>query len=233
MRKTFYQKACSLCRQAGFVVGVLTLAVVVAGCQTGSSGLAVTSPQVANSLQAGIPEATVATAPKAIIPEMFILREGDTLKISFPGSANLDTTQQIRRDGKISLPLVGEVKAAGLTPIELRKALMDLYAPQISTKEVNVEVQNSLFPVYITGAVLRPGRILSDHPITALEAIMEAGGFDYTRANLKGVVVIRQEGNKTKNYTLNLKLAMEGKLSEPFYMKPADIIYVPERFSWF
>src|SRR3984957_3406306 len=47
--------------------------------------------------------------------EKIVLREGDVLKISFPGSANLDTTQQIRRDGKISLPLVGEVIAAGMS----------------------------------------------------------------------------------------------------------------------
>jgi polysaccharide biosynthesis/export protein len=234
MREIFYQGICSVCRQAGFAAGVLALAVVVTGCQTESSqSAAMRSPQVANSLQAVVPGTTDAAAPKAITSETFILREGDVLKISFPGSANLDTTQQIRRDGRISLPLVGEVKAAGLTPIELRKALMDLYAPQISTKEVTVEVQNSFFPVYITGAVLRPGRILSDHPITALEAIMEAGGFDYTKANLKSVVIIRQEGDKTRNYTLNLKLVMAGKSGEPFYMQPADIIYVPEKFSWF
>jgi hypothetical protein len=47
------------------------------------------------------------------------------------------------------------------------------------------------------------------------------------------VVVIRQEGNQTRNYTLNLKLIMDGKSSDPFYLKPADIIYVPEKFSWF
>ena len=69
--------------------------------------------------------------------------------------------------------------------------------------------------------------------MTALEAIMEAGGFDYTKANLKDVEVIRQEGGQTKNYSLNLKLVMEGKSSEPFHLKPADIIYVPEKFSWF
>ncbi len=110
---------------------------------------------------------------------------------------------------------------------------MDLYAPQLSSKEVTVEVQSSSIPVYVTGAVLRPGKITSDHPITALEAIMEAGGFDYTKANLKAVVIIRQEGNQTKKYNLNLKLEMEGNSSEPFYLKPSDIIYVPEKFSWF
>ena len=92
-----------------------------------------------------------------------------------------------------------------MTPGDLQKTLMNLYAPQLTSKEVTVEVQSSSFPVYVTGAVLRPGKIASDHPITALEAIMEAGGPDYTKANLKNVSVIRQEGNQTKNYNLNLK----------------------------
>ena len=161
------------------------------------------------------------------------MREGDILKISFPGSPNLNNVQLIRPDGKINLTLVGEVQAAGMTPADLQKKLMDLYAPQLTTKEVTVEVQSFAFPVYVTGAVLRPGKISSDHPITALEAIMEAGGPDYTKANLKNVKVIRQEGGRTKNYILDLKRVMEGKATEPFYLKPADIIYVPEKFSWF
>jgi protein involved in polysaccharide export with SLBB domain len=62
---------------------------------------------------------------------------------------------------------------------------------------------------------------------------MEAGGFDNAKADMRAVVVIRREEGQTKNYTLNLKLVLEGKLSEPFYLKPFDIVYVPERFSWF
>jgi protein involved in polysaccharide export with SLBB domain len=74
---------------------------------------------------------------------------------------------------------------------------------------------------------------MSDHPITALEAVMEAGGFDYTKADLRGVQVIRREAGNTRNYTLNLKRVMEGKAGEPFYLKPSDIVYVPEKFTWF
>ena len=155
------------------------------------------------------------------------------MKISFPGSPNLNSVQQIRTDGKINLPLVGEVAAAGLTPDALQRKLIDLYANQLTTKEVLVEVQSSSFPVYVTGAVLHPGKISTDHAITALEAIMEAGGPDYTKANLKDVEVIRQSGNQTKHYRVNLKQVIDGKSGESFYMKPADIIYVPERFSWF
>ena len=165
--------------------------------------------------------------------EIITLRESDVVKISFPANANLNTTQPIRRDGMISMPLIGEVKAAGKTPKELEKALVDLYSTQLLSKEVTVEVQSSTFPIYVTGSVLHPGRIMSDHPITALEAVMEAGGFDYVKANLKKVQVTRREAGGTRLYILNLKEVMEGKEGEPFYLKPADIVYVPEKFTWF
>jgi protein involved in polysaccharide export with SLBB domain len=223
----------SLFRLAQLILGIAALA-VVAGCQSDSSEFQTTTPPVRHSLRPVIPEAAAAmTDMPTNNPATYVLREGDILKITFPGSPNLNSVQPIRTDGKISLQLVGEVQAAGLTPGNLQQKLMDLYAPQLSQKEVTVEVQSSSFPVYVTGTVLRPGKIVSDHPITALEAIMEAGGPDYTKANLKNVSVIRQEGNQTKIYKLNLKRVMDGQVSEPFYMKPSDIIFVPERFSWF
>jgi polysaccharide biosynthesis/export protein len=223
----------SLFRLAQLILGIAALA-VVAGCESDSSEFQSTTPPVQHSPQpvtAGV-AAAMAELPTNN-PATYVLREGDVLKITFPGSPNLNSVQPIRTDGKISLQLVGEVQAAGLTPENLQHKLMDLYAPQLSQKELTVEVQSSSFPVYVTGTVLRPGKIVSDHPITALEAIMEAGGPDYTKANLKNVSVIRQEGNQTKIYKLNLKRVMDGQVSEPFYMKPSDIIFVPEKFSWF
>jgi len=169
----------------------------------------------------------------AIRPEEIILREGDTVKISFPGSANLDSAQQIRRDGKISMLLVGEVDAAGLTPDELKQKLIKAYASQITSKEVTVTVQSSTFPVFVTGSVIHPGKVLADHPMTALEAVMEAGGFDYNTANMKAVRIIRHENDQTKNFTVNLKAVLSGDDHQSFYLKPNDIIYVPERFTMF
>jgi len=187
---------------------------------------------------AGCQTSKLNESSKKIVPdqshsEIITLQEGDDLKISFPGSANLDTTQQIRRDGKISLPLVGEIQAAGETPDDLQQNLIKLYAPQILSKEVIVTVESSAFPVYVTGCVIRPGKISSDKPMTALEAVMEAGGFDYEKANLRNVRVIRSENGVSKSYTLNLKLALNGNEDKPFYLKPSDIVYVPEKFSWF
>ena len=232
MKKTVQSRSRFLSVLAALALGTAVL-VIVSGCGTDSSQFAAvpsTGPTSQGPANPRIPT-SVSNLPSAT--PTYVLREGDTLRITFPGSPNLNSQQQIRTDGKINLPLIGDVEAAGLTPDALQKKLMDLYASQLTSKEVTVQVQSSSFPVYVTGSVLRPGKISSDHPISALEAIMEAGGFDYTRANLKNVEVIRQEGNSTRNFRLNLQQVIEGKQSEPFYMKPGDIIYVPEKFSWY
>ena len=207
-------------------LAMLPLALVAAGIFTGCQTQI--PPTAALKEQAAMAGETAAKTN-----ELMNLREGDVLKISFPGSPTLDTTQTIRRDGKITMQLVGDVDAAGMTPVALEKKLVDLYAPQLTSKQVSVQVVSSSLTVYVTGMVLRPGKVLSDHPLTALEAVMEAGGFDYTKANLKDVTVIRQEGNAMKNYRVNLKDVLKGKENTPFYLKPDDIVYVPERFSMF
>jgi polysaccharide export outer membrane protein len=161
------------------------------------------------------------------------LKEGDVINITFPSSSSLDTTQKIRVDGKIVLPLVGETQAAGMTPTELQDQLIKLFAPQVSTKQVIVTVQSSTFTVFVTGSVLRPGRVDSDHPLAVLEAIMEAGGFDISKANLKDVVIIHQTPSGTTKRTINLKKIMEGSSDKPVYLQPSDIVFVPEKFVWF
>ena len=170
--------------------------------------------------------------PGSAASETLVLREGDTVRVSFPGSPTLNTVQQIRRDGKVSLALVGEFQAAGLTPVQMQKELIKLYEPQLVTKEVTVALESSAFMVYITGAVSRPGKLVSDRPLTLLEAVIDAG-VDYQKANLKSVRVIRRENGREKVHTLNLKKALQGIGGEEFYLKPQDIIFVRERFTWF
>lgn len=201
-------------------LGLLALvAFGLSGCATGNTPSAAQTTSVAAAEQA--------------VPDTLVLREGDTVKVAFPGSPNLDTTQMIRRDGKIVMPLIGEVAAAGLTPEKLQANLIQQYAPQISSKEVVVTVASSTFPVFVTGAVIRPGKVLSDHQLTALDAIMEAGGFDFTKANVKDVRIIRNENGVMKKYSVNLKRVLDGQQSHPFYLEPSDIVYVPERLVLF
>ena len=209
-------------------LAMAALLLAVTGCETNQDALFEPS-------HSGAPGRTnqLGQLSEPIHSESLILREGDVLKISFPGSPNLDTTQQIRRDGKITLESVGEITAVGFTPPDLEKEISKAYGSQLVTKEVTVVVTSSSIPVFVTGAVLRPEKVLSDHPITALEAVMEAGGFDYSKANMKDVRVIRQENGREHTYVLNLKLVMQGKQVDPFYLKPYDIIYIPERFQMF
>lgn len=162
------------------------------------------------------------------------LSAGDVIKIAFPGTPSMrEDTQQIRRDGKINLTIIGEVKAADKTPAELEKELVEAYASQLTSKEIKVTVVSSSFAVYVGGAVLKPGKITPKRALTALDAIMEAGGFDEARANKKAVRVIRQEGGQVKNYPINMKAVLEGAQTEPFYLKSHDMVYVPEKISWF
>jgi polysaccharide biosynthesis/export protein len=195
----------------------LALLMVLAGCQG-------TAPTAVN-----VPGMAEASRP----PEALTIREGDVLKISFPAAPNLDTTQQVRRDGRITLNVVGEVRAAGLAPADFEKELGRLYSSELVSNEVSVTVVSSSFSVFVSGAVIRPGKIVSDRPITALEAIMEAGGFNPAKANMKAVSVIRQTDGSTANFVLNLQLVLDGQQTAPFYLKPSDIVIVPERFTWF
>lgn len=158
--------------------------------------------------------------------------EGDVLSITFPAAQDLNTSQKVRRDGRITLPLVGEVVVAGLTPNELETALLALYDKQLVTKEVSVSISSSSYPYYVNGAVLRAGKQTSDRSLTALEAIMEAGG-PSPSANLKKVTVLRKEGKEFRIHKLNLKDVLAGKKKSSFQIEPSDIITVPEKFVIF
>lgn len=211
----------------GALTVVLPLALLlVSGCQTQPKQSA---PPASTSSFTDLSQPREASTNS----DSIILREGDTVKVTFPGAETLNRMAVIRRDGRVTLPQIGEFKAAGLTPKEMEQQLLVLYAPLLQTKEISVSVESSAFPVYVTGAVVRPGKILSDRPLTALEAIMEAGGFDYTKANLKSVRILRTQAGRTDHYTLNLKRVLQGQEGEQFQLKPSDIVYVPERFNLF
>ena len=207
---------------ARWVTPLLAVLFAITGCKTGQN----TNNSSKELAKASTPSEQVQTEP-------LLLREGEVVHIAFPSSPSFDTTEQIRVDGKLAMPLIGEVTAAGKTPLDFQNELIKLYEPQVTTKQIVVTVQSTSFPVYVTGAVLRPGEVMADHPISALDAIMQAGGFDYTKANLKAVVVIRQGKDSSTTYTLDLKKVMQGGKEKPFYLKPSDIVRVPEKFTWF
>ncbi len=206
-------------RATAFLAAVLLL-LSLAGCTTTSP---VTEAEQAAQTQMSAKQGD----------DVLTLKEGDVLKISFPSVPSMDTTQPIRQDGRITLPLIGEYAAAGKTTDSMSADLLQQYESQLVSKEVNVALVSSSYTLYVTGAVLRPGKIVTDRRITAFDAIMEAGGFDKTRANLKEVVIVRQEDGQTRSYTVNLDQVLSGAASTPFYLKSFDTVYVPEKFNWF
>ncbi len=167
------------------------------------------------------------------LSDMLTIREGDVLKVSFPGAPNLDSSQQVRADGIITLDIAGEVRVIGLSPKELEAKLAKIYATQLVSNEVTVAVVSSSFDVFVSGAVMRPGKITTTKPITAFQAIMEAG-YDPAVANLQRVTVIREETRSKYIYlTLNLQLVLEGRETQPFYLRPSDTIQVAKKVTVF
>ena len=211
--------------RAGCAVALLT---AMAGCES--------APQHSNSPPQPSAHSSPGSTNDAPMNSSIslVLHEGDTIKISFPGAPNLDSTQPIRRDGKVTLELIGEYDAAGKTPSAMEADLKKLYSTQIVNSEVSVTVISSAFVVRVMGAVLKPGKIISDRPLNILEALIEAG-IDNTKSNLKAVQVLRldKEGHAEK-FKLNLYKVLHTK-NEPmpsFTLKSDDIINVPERFSF-
>jgi protein involved in polysaccharide export with SLBB domain len=182
-------------------------------------------------------EATVSAPPAtqgAAQSDEQTIQEGDVLKVEFPGAPNLATeSQEVRRDGRISLPIIGEEIVAGKTPNELGAELTKKYASQIVSSEVVVNIVSSSAAFFVSGEVLHPGKITPNRPITALEAVMEAGGFITDQADTRAVVVIRKENGHTRNYALNLQDVLDGRVNTQFYLKPFDIVYVPKKFTLF
>src|SRR6059036_734265 len=112
------------------------------------------------------------------------LSPGDVIKLSFAEESDLDQTQKIRRDGKISLPFLGEVTAAGKRVIDFQRELVRRYEDQLDNPEVLVTLEHAAGDVIVSGFVNKPGTITFDRPMTVYQVIMEAGGVsDYGSAS--------------------------------------------------
>jgi polysaccharide export outer membrane protein len=156
------------------------------------------------------------------------LRSGDVIKITFAGTPELTQTQKIMADGKINLPLIDEITAAGKTIHGLQDELVDLYEPQLENNDVVVTLESGVVGVTITGYVARPGKLLFDRPTTIFQAIMEAGGAsDY--GNIAKVRLTRTMVGEQHTEILDLRSAMRWERTGASYVRDGDVIYVPQR----
>ena len=155
------------------------------------------------------------------------LAAGDEIKVAFSGAPELNVQQKIQANGKVSLPTIGDVSAVGKSITGFQSELASRYQPHLQDPGVTISVETAAAGVYVSGEVLRPGKIPLDRPMTALESVMECGGFTKF-ANPKQVIVVRNQGGRSQRYVLNMNEALYGADSSPFYVRTYDVIYVKQ-----
>ncbi len=158
----------------------------------------------------------------------YILAAEDVLEVLVWRNENLSRTVTIRPDGKISLPLIGEVQAAGLAPTQLRDAIKERLKEYKETPEVSVVVRevNSL-SVFVLGEVVRPGKLQLRSETTLLQAITLVGGFTQF-ANYNNIVLLRKEGDRETRIRIKYRDIINGKNpSGNVVLRRGDTVLVP------
>jgi polysaccharide export outer membrane protein len=178
------------------------------------------------------PEATAPdprTIPAGVaVPPGYLIGPEDVLSIVYWKDKDMSTDVAVRPDGKISVPLLNEIQAAGLTPEQLREKLVEQSKKYIEDPSVTVVVKTiNSRKVFITGEVGKPGPYALTSPTTVLQLIALAGGLrDY--ADSKKIVIVRTENGRQMTYKFNYKEVSAGrKLQQNIELKPNDTIVVP------
>jgi len=151
----------------------------------------------------------------------------DTLYVNVWKEPDLTATLPVRADGMISLPLLNDVQAAGLTPMQLAASLTDKLKKYVTDPRVTVTVtQMNSQRVYVTGEVSHSGAMPLTPDMTVLQALSSAGFTQF--ANTKGIYVLRAENGQQKKFPVNYKKLIKGEEpSSNILLKPGDTIVVP------
>jgi polysaccharide export outer membrane protein len=157
----------------------------------------------------------------------YIIGADDQLHVSVWKEPDLTNTMPVRADGMISLPLLNDVQAAGLTPMQLAASISDKLKKYITEPHVTVEVtQMNSQRIYVMGEVLHPGAMNRTPDMTVLQALASAGFTQF--ANTKGIYVLRTESGKQSKLPVNYKKLVKGEdMQQNYVLKPGDTIVVP------
>jgi polysaccharide export outer membrane protein len=169
-----------------------------------------------------------AQAEIAADSDHYVIGAEDILYIHVWKEETLSKTVSVRMDGKISIPLVDEIQAAGLTPLQLKEKLTEKLQDFVEAPNVTVIVMEAnSFKVYFSGQVKTPGVLRLRTETSLAQAISMVGGFaDW--ANQKKIIIIRKENGKERRFTINYKKIIQGKdLDSNIILKSGDTIIVP------
>jgi polysaccharide export outer membrane protein len=166
--------------------------------------------------------------------DTYLIGVDDVLLVNIWKNPDLSVTVPVRPDGKISIPLVGDIVAGGKEPMqvakEVKKALSKFVRePQVTVILTELRSHEFISRVRITGAVNIPSSIPYRQGMTVLDALLQAGGANEF-ASGNNAQLYRNEGNETAKYSVYLADILEsGKLETNYKLLPGDIITVPER----
>ncbi len=181
----------------------------------------------AQAPQAAQGEAARTTTPAASLPSDYVIGVEDVLSVVFWREKDMSADVIVRPDGKISLPMLNDVAAAGLTPEALAEVVAKAGTKFVRDAGVTVIVKEIRSrKVYIIGEVSRPGTFQLGSEMTVLQMIGEAGGF-IEGANKSDVVIVRNEGGTERRFKFNYNDVVKGKNPEQnIRLLPGDTIIV-------
>jgi polysaccharide biosynthesis/export protein len=168
------------------------------------------------------------TAAAAAVPADYVIGAEDVLGVLFWREADMSGDVAVRPDGMITLPLVGEVKAAGLRPDALRDTIQQAAGKYLTDPNVTIVVrQLNSRKVFITGQVATPGAFPLTGPRTVMQLIAVAGGLN-EYADGENITIMREEAGKTRSFKFNYKDVSKGKkLEQNIQLRPGDTVVVP------
>ena len=156
----------------------------------------------------------------------YVIGPDDTIHIAVWREADLTASLPVRPDGKISLPLLDDVQAAGLTPKQLADSITERLKKYVADPRVTVVVTaiNSK-RIFINGEVLHPGPMPMLPCMTVMQALSSAGLNQF--AKIKGIYVLRTENGKQQKLPVNYKRLLKGEIEQNYPLQPGDTIVVP------
>lgn len=163
------------------------------------------------------------------LPEDYVVGIEDILSINVWKEADLSVKEVVvRPDGKISIPLIGDLQASGLTPMQLQSRISERMRDFVTAPSVTVVVLKiGSRSVSIVGNVVRPGIYYLGSPMTVLELLARAQGFK-EEAKTNKISIVRNEGNRSVSHPFNYKDVSKGKnLKQNIELKNGDVVIVP------
>lgn len=187
------------------------------------------TPEPKNDPPAKAESATPLISPSPISPNEYIIGASDVLEVDVWKEKEISQELPVRPDGKISLPLIGEIQASGLTPLGLQNVITEQLKTYIESPQVTVIVKDPRSHDFnIVGEVMRPGAYPLLQSMTVLDSIAAAGGFQTFAKKTKIYVLRPMPGGIRVRIPFNYKDVIMGRnLSQNIPLKPGDTIVVP------